>query len=1216
MTPVLTEDAIRRLPEPIVAKLRSLIARIRRVLWWRGCWLTLAALVASLIAVMAIDAAFDLESKLWRCLLSAAGLGVVSVVAWRTLIQPLRRTLGLAQVARMVEIHHPEMHERISTAVELLGSTDAASLRGSDELLAEVVKSAVIDVGTVTPEKEYSSLPMLWPKRLGAAALAILAVILIGWPFQGGILLARAVLPLANIGSATSSDLRMITQNATVVEGAPITLLVAAKGKSAQRLELRRESASSPDGPATSTPQIERMVVQTNATGAQPGETVFALTLPRVPSSFRYAATSGRARSKEFFVEVLHRPDITNVSVRYTFPAYTGLAPKIDPDSLGDISAITGTMVEVTATLSHPAAAATLVYDQTENAGPDVSLVNEGPHPLARWSAELAPGMNYRWTLHPKGAGELLGKPASGTLKALEDLPPAVVIDSPIDRELSLRPNEWLPIVYSAADDYSLSAVDVIVKLDGRGTRIIPMPLPEKDPLVAQTWRGTAAVDLSKLPLAGANELFITLRVTDSLPPSLNGPQTATSDPILVRLNWGAESFARQTVNKQEEQLRRELEQLRTDLWDQQRQASEKARQLRDPEPMNSERLDQLEKLTARTALSASQLKEIAQKAQQSAFAERADAIAETAKTHVEGAATSLQKIPQSDQPEERSASAELAQNQLEKAARELDEILASFQQDRQEGQELGELASLAREQQSLADQAAQAAPNPPTPKPAATNSEITATRESTPPPTAPTAPSETAAPSAPNTAPSPPPPAVANEATSNPLIDPAATPEQRTEAFERWLQHQDDVEHRSQNVANQFQQKLPLDRQSDLADLATQARDLAGQAAALAARQDQLAQQAQSAGDSTPAAAAAAAPPGSPPAASAAKAIEMAREQGAVAATAGQLADSLKKLQHDSASTLKQNGKADVQAEAAAATLAAAATTGREASGSLAKEAGVPLEPIPSEATPSVAAPAPNSGGPTPGETPMPADSPPDARTSQQAVKQTGESLDAAATALSEMARALTSQAEGAAAATQALSAATTQTKQASDAGDAAQQAGREAAQQTLEKTQGSAEASMAAASAARLQSLAATAATPAQQAATHLAMAAATAQAAMGVPENALGQQNMGKKGSPKPGDGQQGQGQTAAEDKNSSQKPGSEASDKAGLQTSQDYGLPPELAKLGMSPDDWSRLRGLITSGSDGTSEGSQVPAEYRELVKGYFRALSTRPPANTR
>ena len=171
MTPVLTEDALRRLPEPIVVKLRSLIARIRRVLWWRGVWFSLAALVAVLLVIMAVDAAFDLESVAARCALTLGGLAVVGSVAWRTLVRPLSRTLGLAQVARLVEIHHPEMHERISTAVELLGSKDAAALRGSDELLAEVVKSAVVDVGTVTPEKEYSSLPMKWPRRLAAGAL-------------------------------------------------------------------------------------------------------------------------------------------------------------------------------------------------------------------------------------------------------------------------------------------------------------------------------------------------------------------------------------------------------------------------------------------------------------------------------------------------------------------------------------------------------------------------------------------------------------------------------------------------------------------------------------------------------------------------------------------------------------------------------------------------------------------------------------------------------------------------------------------------------------------------------------------------------------------------------------------------------------------------------------------------------------------------------------
>jgi hypothetical protein len=42
--------------------------------------------------------------------------------------------------------------------------------------------------------------------------------------------------------------------------------------------------------------------------------------------------------------------------------------------------------------------------------------------------------------------------------------------------------------------------------------------------------------------------------------------------------------------------------------------------------------------------------------------------------------------------------------------------------------------------------------------------------------------------------------------------------------------------------------------------------------------------------------------------------------------------------------------------------------------------------------------------------------------------------------------------------------------------------------------------------------------------------------------------------------------------------------------------------------MSADDWSRLRGLVTSGAEAAA-GDQVPAEYRDLVRGYFRALST-------
>lgn len=1190
MTPVLTEDAIRRLPEPIVATLRRLIARIRRVIWWRGFWFTLASLVAVLLAIMAVDAAFDLESNVLRAALTFSGAAVVAAVAWRTLVRPLRRTFGLAQVARLVEIHHPEMHERISTAVELLGSRHAAGLRGSDELLAEVVKGAVTDVQKVDPEVEFPSLPQRRARRLAGAALAVLAGVLALWPFQGGVLVARALLPFANIGSAAASDLRVLTGDTAVNEGEPLTLLVAAKGRAARRVELRRTPATSATGPSSVTPTIERLLPQVSDQ-ARPGETVFALTLPSVNESFRYAVTAGRARTRDYFIDVRRRPDITGLRVTYTFPAYTGLPARTDTDSPGDIAAIAGTRVEVVATLSQPAASAMVVYDQTENAGPEVTLDTENGTPVARWSAELAPGVNYRWTLHPKGAGDQLGKPAGGTLRALEDLPPAVVIDSPLDRELSLRPNEVVPIVYTAADDLGFSAADLRLNIDGKGERLIAMPLPEKNPRLPQTWHGTASLDLSTLPLAGASEVRVRLRVTDTLPADLGGPQSATAEDILIRLNWGAETFAQQTVRKQEDQLRRDLENIRNDLRDHQRQAGEKAAELRNPDQMDSERLQQLAQLTEKTAASAERLKEIAGKAAQSAFAERADAIEQTARNQVRRATESLEEIPQFDRPEDRSRSADGARQELESAARQIDEVLNAFQQDREQGQELGELASLAREQQQLADQAQQAAPAPNTANAAnAANTPDTATTPRTPdtPPAQTGQTAQTAAPTA------PPEPATANTAATNPLTEPTATPEQRQEAFERWQQQQDSVEHRALNAANQFQQKVPVDRQSDLAQLATRAQDLARQADALSTRQDEVAIRAGLAAASHAAPPpAAAATPSAPAAASAPAATTPpsgtpapAQQQAEVATAASQLAESLAQWTREAERELRQNGKAGSQAAAATTALQEAATSGQDASRSLAAETGPPAAGDAAAARPEIPAPSPG----------------------QQAVARTATSLDTAAAALQEMARTLSGQAEGVTAATTALTAATAQTKQASDAGDAARDAGRQAADQARQSPETTPEAAAAAESAARLQALAATAAAPAQQAATNLALAAATAQAAMGLPENALNQQNMGQNGSPKPGDGQQGQSSQTADNNQPSNQPGAEATDAAGFQTTKDYGLPPELARLGMSADDWSRLRGLVTSGADAAA-GDQVPAEYRDLVRGYFRALSS-------
>jgi hypothetical protein len=52
----------------------------------------------------------------------------------------------------------------------------------------------------------------------------------------------------------------------------------------------------------------------------------------------------------------------------------------------------------------------------------------------------------------------------------------------------------------------------------------------------------------------------------------------------------------------------------------------------------------------------------------------------------------------------------------------------------------------------------------------------------------------------------------------------------------------------------------------------------------------------------------------------------------------------------------------------------------------------------------------------------------------------------------------------------------------------------------------------------------------------------------------------------------------------------------------------GVPPELAKMGISVADWARIKGAL--GSEATNQAaSGAPKEYRDLVSDYFRIIAT-------
>ncbi len=119
--------ALDQLPPPILDKLRSMIRRVRRLLFLRGLFATLAVALASLLAIMAVDATVTLFSSTSRWILSLAGLAATLAAAWWFLLRPLSRRYTLEKMARILEVRHPELQERISTAVELLASDELIS---------------------------------------------------------------------------------------------------------------------------------------------------------------------------------------------------------------------------------------------------------------------------------------------------------------------------------------------------------------------------------------------------------------------------------------------------------------------------------------------------------------------------------------------------------------------------------------------------------------------------------------------------------------------------------------------------------------------------------------------------------------------------------------------------------------------------------------------------------------------------------------------------------------------------------------------------------------------------------------------------------------------------------------------------------------------------------------------------------------------------------
>jgi hypothetical protein len=647
---VSTSGFEQNLPAPILRTLRALARRIRHVLLLRGLMAVAATTLGTLLAMMALDVAFVMPSLAPRVLLTASGIGVVAAAAFAFLIWPQRRKISLAAISRTVELHHPELQERISSTVELRGGSEIAVAdgdiplpRGSEQLIAALADEATLDASRIVPRREVSTRSVR-PYFLATLALALLlALVFCLWPREASLALRRVLHPFLNIENVPAVALEVTPGDCALAIGDPVDIQVSAPEGGLAGVELEV---------IDSTGYVSRQAGQVAA--ADNGRETASWHFPAVMSGFRYRVQAGRAISRYYEIMAFPRPEIVSASVRYEYPEYTWLTPKTVPELPRVIEALAGTQAAVTIVADTPVARPQWTVAGT-TAAPIAGIDPKTSLPTYTWTFAVEPETSGTASLLLEGEHGIAGDSATCEIRATPDRRPTIAIMEPQTHKVRMRPRDRLAIKYRAEDDYGLAAVDMQIRIGPNEpiTTAQPWPADAAKPLLS--CRGETTLDLGQLDLGDASQLTVQMRAIDTLPESRHGPNIGESAVLIIEIDRSAEPPAADAEKRAEaEKSRREEEQRR-----QREELREKVSEL-------AELAEKQEKLAEQAAEKAAQEK------QESQPSEKQPTEKQSAEKHDAGQKTADQKTADQKTADQKTADQKTAdQKNADQAAKQ-----------------------------------------------------------------------------------------------------------------------------------------------------------------------------------------------------------------------------------------------------------------------------------------------------------------------------------------------------------------------------------------------------------------------------------------------------------------------------------------------------------------------------------------------------------------
>jgi hypothetical protein len=481
-----------------MAPIQSRITAIRRQvsgLQAAQAWgWTIAASLAAALAAGCIDASFRLRAWPLRVMLTAA---VVAVIVWsvrRWLVPWWRSSYGNVQIARRLEVLHPRLGERLSSALAFLQQESADAREGSLELRYAVIAEAEAIAADLPLERCIDARPRNRVLSL-LICLLVIALGLLAWqPANFARATARLAWPVGGPVWPPRYQLELVKAPSAVALGESFEVEVRDKNN---RLPADATILLQFDQPSR---RNERHLLQQRGT-----KLVFRIEQTLQP--FRYRVTGGDDDSLPWQeLLVVQPPKLTDLISKVQPPEYSGLKP----DRGGRlIKLLAGSILSVEGKLDRAASAVRLHADGADHL-PSITLAADrlsfATDPPAQWQP---PKSAHIWIELVDETGSVTGRDGPLELQVITDAPPAISWDQPGDHS-AFTSQALVPILATVKDDLAVQRVELRFASIGSEAmtpqRIVLFEQPQataKSLGEGDSRPVTHAWDLSQLPVAG-----------------------------------------------------------------------------------------------------------------------------------------------------------------------------------------------------------------------------------------------------------------------------------------------------------------------------------------------------------------------------------------------------------------------------------------------------------------------------------------------------------------------------------------------------------------------------------------------------------------------------------------------------------------------------------------------------------------------------------------